>query len=116
VVLMPVKISAGSTGGVTDEYPTAGWQPYDGYGIYIDVPTYGHDTVPIYAASLTGSGYQWLTTGANCIYSPTSNSFRVYLRWSNPDPAYPTLDPAFAVSHNWRMSWIAVQPGAGTAP
>jgi hypothetical protein len=106
---MAVKISAGSTGGVSDEFPTAGWEPYlNGKGIYIDVPTYGHTpSVPFYAASLTGSSWHWMTTGSNCIYSPTSNSFRVYVRFWDGSP----IDPAFAVNHNWRIQWIAVSGG-----
>jgi hypothetical protein len=115
---MPIKISAGVT--PRSELPgESRWKQYEGAngpGLYTDVQTHGHTTVPIYMAALTGNSYHWLTTGSNCIYLPTPTGFRVYIRWSSRELDTPNLNAGFADAFDWRINWIAVEPGAGTIP
>ncbi len=113
VTVENTKISAGSTiPGNTN------WQQYPDDrepGIYVDVDTSeaGFTSTPKYVISLGGINYHWRVTGASSVYSPTPNSFRVYIRFSevNELPQYPPLTPEFANDRQWHINWIAVAPG-----
>ncbi len=104
-----VQVASGST----PVYQTA-WQSYSdgqgGEGIFVDVDTTlaGFKTTPIYTTSLGGNGYQWLSSGATSIYTPTPTGFRVYVRWSAVSSLTPALTPAFANQNGWHINWIAV--------
>lgn len=109
------KIYAGSTTpGATN------WQPYSNdaappnleAGIYVDVDTReaGFTSTPKYVVSLGGINYHWRVTGASSVYNATSNSFRVYIRFSETDivSLYPSLTPGFANDRQFHINWIAV--------
>jgi hypothetical protein len=93
------RIAGGST------QPGKGWK-YDAAnkGVYLDVSTKSagfHDT-PVYVVSIGGTERQWETTGGCCVYHPTKESFRVWLRY--------TTGPITAKEPEacgWYVSWIA---------
>ncbi|MGH3672742.1 MAG: hypothetical protein ACRDSH_19280, partial [Pseudonocardiaceae bacterium] len=84
-----------------------GWQIHSPTGIYLDVDTSEgmFRTTPVYVTSLGGSSSHWATAGGNSVSNPTSNGFRVYLRWSDGTP----LTPAEANAGQWRVNWIGIE-------
>lgn len=83
------------------------WQQYEnGLGVFVDIDTSAGNfsSVPIYLTSLGGDGSHWATTGADCIYSPTANSFRVYVRWADNS----ALTPQTANGYKWHINWVAI--------
>lgn len=93
---------ASTCSGQTTKYATA-WQVYDANSLYLDVNTAscGFTATPRYFASLGGDSFNWDTTGASSIYSPTPTGFRVYVRYPAP------ITPAFANANGWHLNWHA---------
>ena len=85
----------------------ADWKNYSTTGIYVDVNTSaaGFTQTPVYFTSLQGTSAHWEMVGATSIYSPTRNSFRVYMR-SARDAS--NIRITTASTYNWYLSWIAI--------
>ena len=79
------------------------WVQYSGDGVYVDIDTTaaGFSATPMYFTSLGGRTRHWTTTGGTSIYSPTKNSFRVYLFKEG-------ITAAEAKSNDWHINWIAI--------
>lgn len=96
------KIAAGrTTPGATN------WKQYSTPdGIYVDVDTsaagFGSKTV-IYTTSLAGESSHWVTTGGNCVYSPTNKGFRVYVKFNGP------ITTPQANAWKWHINWVGVE-------
>jgi secreted trypsin-like serine protease len=83
------------------------WQPYETYGIYLDVDTStcGLSSVPRYITSLGGDTKHWQAVGATSVYSPKAGGFRVYVN-------RPGLTVADAKSWKWHVNWQAIPQGS----
>jgi hypothetical protein len=96
-------LNSGSTvcKGQTPAGATA-WQQYGTEGIYVDVSTSacGFSSTPLYFTSIGGWSSHWTTTGATSIYSPTANSFRIYVY-------NPGITAAQANNLGWHINWQA---------
>lgn len=96
----PLRIAVGrTTPGSTN------WVQYSSDGLYVDVDTSsaGFTSTPYYFTSLGGNISHWATTGATSIYYPTSNSFRVYVKFTAG-----TITPAQANRWGWHINWTAI--------
>ncbi len=82
-----------------------GWVDY-GAGVYIDIDTSvcNFPEVPMYFTSLAGRTSHWNAIGASSIYSPESNSFRVYV-WSHSE----AIDPTKTDSYDWYIQWCGIR-------
>lgn len=83
------------------------WEDYSTTGItaVIDTSSAGFTSTPVYFASLQGTGGHWEANGATSIYSPSRNSFRVYLRSIRDNVNYRVRN---ATNSNWYITWIAI--------
>jgi len=85
-----------------------GWQPYDNStrGIFLDVDTRsaGFASTPRYIASLQGSSGVWMTSGGSEVYEPTSQGFRVYVRFTDGTP----ITPEQANKDGWHIVWVGL--------
>ncbi|WP_437658898.1 serine protease [Sorangium sp. So ce1182] len=85
------------------------WVQYNTRTVYVDVDTSrcNRTSTPRYFTSLGGSGYHWTTLGANNIYLPTKDGFRVYVVQDG-------ITPAIANQRNWHINWASTPPAAQT--
>lgn len=85
------------------ESPTT-WRGYNG-NVYADVSTSScsHSTMPMYLASLSGSGGQWQAKGTSSIYSESANHYRVYLKYDGSN----TIGSR-ATSSNWYLNTLSL--------
>ncbi len=96
----------------TGQTPTANtdWQRYKDWknGIFteVDIPAGQFSNTPVVFTSLGGNGGHWSVAGPTSIYSPTSDSFSVYIRWSNESEKSDLLP--YAQERNWYLNWLAV--------
>ena len=99
----PLRVCNGNT----TKGNTAWVQYSNSNGIYVDVNTSkcGFTSTPTYISSLGGDSSHWYTTGGSSIYSPSANSFRIYIYFLEG-----AITPERAnASFKWHINWVAVE-------
>lgn len=88
--------------------PTAAqWVQITADTMYTDINTAvaGFAAVPIYLTSIGGAGSHGFSYGATSIYSPTQNSFRVYITYTGGSAYNPTN---VANIWLWKINWCGI--------
>ncbi len=102
----PLRVCNGST-----PKGSTAWVPYIDTGVYVEVNTSkcGFTSTPTYISSLGGNSWIWATTGGSTIYSPSANSFRIYIRILEESILEKTITPEKANAEGWHINWVAVE-------
>ncbi len=94
--------------GQTDPENTS-WEPYrednSAALLLVDTSAAQFEDTPWYFVSLNGDGGHWAAHGADAIYSPTTNSFQIYVRWA-PESTRDIVN--YAQDTNWHVRWLAI--------
>ncbi len=81
------------------------WKPYDGRDIGITVKVdfshIGLKKKPHVQLTLNGTGCHWETTGSNCVFNLTPQSFDIYVRTTR----FP-INPQVAKQYGWYLSYV----------
>lgn len=84
------------------------WMYYSGDSIYVVVDTSpcNFNAVPYYFTSMGGNGNHFLLTGHGAIYSPTANSFIVYVINKYGYNSSTLLN--YAQTEGWFLNWYGI--------